>query len=382
MHIPKLCRQKLRNRAFVREGGKKIYLGKWGEPATEAAYRAYINELTAPVPRLPANEEATITDLALAFLKAHRNYYVKDGRQTGQLARFKAALEFPLRLYPNDTVSEFGPRKLIAVRNAMEESGRYARTYINTLINCIRRVFRWGVENELVPSDALTALTTVSPLKRRRSIARETEPIGPVDPDVVAKTIEFLPPTIADMVRIQRYTGMRPGEVCAMRAGDFSTNARGVMTYTLRTDKTDHRRTAREKRVVYLGPKVERIVTGYLVECADDKDAFLFTPKNALEERRFIRMNGARRVRPRKPRKLNPCFDRCSYARAITRAADAAGVPHWAPNQLRHLFASEIREKYGLEAAQIMLGHSKADVTQIYAERDFKKMEEIANKEG
>ena len=167
-----------------------------------------------------------------------------------------------------------------------------------------------------------------------------------------------------------------------MRAGDFSTNARGVMTYTLRTDKTDHRRTAREKRVVYLGPKVERIVTGYLVECADDKDAFLFTPKNALEERRFIRMNGARRVRPRKPRKLNPCFDRCSYARAISRAAKAAGVPHWAPNQLRHLFASEIREKYGLEAAQIMLGHSKADVTQIYAERDFKKMEEIANKEG
>lgn len=32
----------------------------------------------------------------------------------------------------------------------------------------------------------------------------------------------------------------------------------------------------------------------------------------------------------------------------------------WAPNRLRHSRATEIRERYGLEAAQAVLGHSQA----------------------
>jgi hypothetical protein len=32
--------------------------------------------------------------------------------------------------------------------------------------------------------------------------------------------------------------------------------------------------------------------------------------------------------------------------------------------------ATEMRRSFGLEAAQVVMGHSKADVTQVYAERD------------
>jgi site-specific recombinase XerC len=46
-------------------------------------------------------------------------------------------------------------------------------------------------------------------------------------------------------------------------------------------------------------------------------------------------------------------------------------VPAWTPNQLRHGFATAVRAEYGLEAAQVLLGHSRADVTQVYAERDM-----------
>ena len=59
-----------------------------------------------------------------------------------------------------------------------------------------------------------------------------------------------------------------------------------------------------------------------------------------------------------------------AFGYAVRKAADRAGVPHWHPNQLRHLFATEVRKEYGLEAAQVLLGHSRADVTQVYAERD------------
>ena len=57
-------------------------------------------------------------------------------------------------------------------------------------------------------------------------------------------------------------------------------------------------------------------------------------------------------------------------------------IPHWHPNQLRHSAATAIRKQFGLEGAQIILGHSKADVTQIYAERDTKLAADIARKIG
>jgi hypothetical protein len=38
---------------------------------------------------------------------------------------------------------------------------------------------------------------------------------------------------------------------------------------------------------------------------------------------------------------------------------------------LRHSLGTEVRRKFGLEAAQVMLGHSQANVTEIYAERDL-----------
>ncbi len=54
------------------------------------------------------------------------------------------------------------------------------------------------------------------------------------------------------------------------------------------------------------------------------------------------------------------------------QAADNWRAEHrWFPNQLRHSAATEIRKRFGLEAAQTVLGHSKADVTQVYAERDY-----------
>ncbi len=60
-----------------------------------------------------------------------------------------------------------------------------------------------------------------------------------------------------------------------------------------------------------------------------------------------------------------------TYGQAIRRAARKAGVPEWSPNRLRHTFATEVRKSHGLEAVQCCLGHAKASVTEIYAERDF-----------
>jgi len=54
---------------------------------------------------------------------------------------------------------------------------------------------------------------------------------------------------------------------------------------------------------------------------------------------------------------------------------------HWR-RRVRHNAATELRKEFGLEAAQILLGHSKADVTQVYAERDDNRAAAVVAKIG
>jgi integrase len=49
---------------------------------------------------------------------------------------------------------------------------------------------------------------------------------------------------------------------------------------------------------------------------------------------------------------------------------------------LRHTAATLIRKQFGLEAAQVILGHAVADVTQVYAERDAEKARAVARQVG
>jgi integrase len=78
----------------------------------------------------------------------------------------------------------------------------------------------------------------------------------------------------------------------------------------------------------------------------------------------------------------SPRYDRRAYRQAIVRACQKAGVPPWSPLQLRHTAGTAIRARYGLEAAQAVLGHAKADVTQVYAERDLAKARAVMSEIG
>jgi integrase len=74
----------------------------------------------------------------------------------------------------------------------------------------------------------------------------------------------------------------------------------------------------------------------------------------------------------RRPRRVpGEHYSPASYYAAVRRACLKAGVAPWHPHQLRHTHATEVRRAFGLEAAQVALGHAQANVTQVYAERDL-----------
>ena len=49
---------------------------------------------------------------------------------------------------------------------------------------------------------------------------------------------------------------------------------------------------------------------------------------------------------------------------------------------IRHSRATEVRRHYRLEGAQATLGHARADVTQIYAEKNMELAKRIAREMG
>src|SRR5262249_41004379 len=113
---------------------------------------------------------------------------------------------------------------------------------------------------------------------------------------------------------------------------------------------------------------------------AQPANAYLFSPARSREER-FEDMRAKRKTRVQpsqlrrakaKPRKKpGDRYPARSYTQAIANACAAGGLAHWHPNQLRHSHGTEVRRRFGLEAAQVVLGHASADVTQVYAERDL-----------
>ena len=63
-------------------------------------------------------------------------------------------------------------------------------------------------------------------------------------------------------------------------------------------------------------------------------------------------------------------------------ALPCPNVSRWTAHRLRHTAGTEIRRRYGVEAARIVLGHRSIDVTQIYAEADRRQARRIAAEMG
>jgi integrase len=276
-----------------------------------------------------------------------------------------------------------------------------SRGVINTRVGRIKRLFKWAVAEELVPPSVYHGLQAVAGLSFSRSLARETEPIRPVPDLHVAATLSFVSPHVAAMVKVQRLTGMRSGELVLMRPADIDTTGE-IWIY----EPFDHKgRWRGQKKIVPLGLGAQQILAPFLTR---DPNTFLFSPAESEQWRLENRppYHGQQRKTPTYPselrrrqkekearrRRKSTCskgerYDTNSYRRAIEyglRKAKKSGfpIPHWHPHQLRHNRGTEVRRKYGIEAAQVALGHAHADVTEVYAEKNLELAVKIAREMG
>ena len=172
---PKYAKHKGTGQAVVRLGSRDRYLGRFGSPESYRQYQQVVAEWSTTrdsadlghVTKRIDRSDLRLCELLLKYLDFAREYYRKDGQPTGELANMKDAIGPVNDLFGDANVGGFGPSRIKSVREAMIHSG-LSRNVVNARINRIRRVFKWGVENELVEPSVLQALQAVAPLKKGR----------------------------------------------------------------------------------------------------------------------------------------------------------------------------------------------------------------------
>ncbi len=216
------------------------WLGLYGSDSSHAEYNRVLAEWRTVGKRLSGEAPAsdmTVNELILKLWpRIEEHYRHPDETPTSEVDAFRLSLRPLKELYGHTIAAEFGPLALKAVRLKMMETtvpdrkkkhqgrkaeGGLVRRLINHRINRIKRLFKWAVSDELVPSSVYHGFQAVDALKQGRSKAREHKPVLPVPDDVIEKTLGYLNPHVRGMVQMQRLTGMRPGEVCRLRRADL-----------------------------------------------------------------------------------------------------------------------------------------------------------------
>jgi len=378
--VPSYCRHKASGQAYVTLEGREHYLGVYGTPESRERYARLIAEHTAAVTSAsvtPASsaEVLSVNELALLYWERHvLIVHVRDGKPTDRQYHIRLSLRPLKALYGSLPASEFGPKALKCVRekmiaDAVEQRGGVNRRYVNDHIGIIKRMFRWGVAEELVRVEVFQALEAVENLRRGwDSRVREREKIKPVPDEHIESVLPHVPPQIAAMIQVQWATGMRPDEVTIMRPGDIDRREK-VWLYVPRAHKLEH---LELDRVIPLGPRAQCTLQEWLNR---PDDSFLFSPREVVEEAR--RKRGQRTPKKYRNREPRAHYDDESYCQAVTRGCRRAGIPKWTPGQLRHNAATEIRQQYGIEAARLILGHQSTSTTEIYAEKNLRQAMEI-----
>lgn len=434
--IPAYCLHKQSGQAVVTlrddfGGRRDVLLGEYDTPASRREYTRVIAEWEASGHRLPpaagaagsagAAPSTSVNELLLAYWPFAQRYYCHaDGEPTNEVNNLRLILRRLRELYGETPAADFDSGALKALRGRMVGEG-LARTRINKDMDRVKRLFKWAAAEKLVPLTVWQSLGTVGGLRAGRSEAKETEPVRPVAVELVEATLPHVSAQVAAMARLQLLTGMRPGEVTVMRGLDL--DMRGpVWFYRPGSDrgragkhKTAHRG---HERLIAIGPRAQEVLRPWLRLALDE---YLFQPcearaafnadRRAKRKSKVTPSQAARKPKARPKKTPGQRYTDTGYCHAITAGcikAHAASCDQcrqqpgekrpawmkriedapclaaalWAPNQMRHTKATEIRREAGIDAARAVLGHRSPAITETYAELDRDQAAKIMERLG
>ena len=252
--IPAYQLHKATGQAKVRIAGKDHYLGKYGSPASHDKYDELIAELVIEKQSLPAK---TLTAVLAVWWPECKKRYRKGKGRLGGAVSWRPVIRLLRENHGAEPADRLGPATLRRLIEAEAERKDWSLRYAKDVLAKVKLLYRWAAAEELVDVAAYNRLAVCEIREGRR-----TRPIPPVADELVNKTLPHLSLKIADMVRPQRFTGMRPGELVIMRLADVDRSG-DVWTYIPEHHKTEHHG---KSRTIYIGPKAQVILAPWLVK--------------------------------------------------------------------------------------------------------------------
>lgn len=389
---PRINKNKGYDRVWIPKIGEQpgywMTLGRTGTPGATQAYQRLLTEHpTAPSIARPAGDQVrnslTVADLCVRF----QTHYRTLKRITHTYYRIQSALNQLAELYGDLSVEEFKGPQLKAFQRSLASKG-LSRSYISGIVGTVKQAWRHAVSEDWIDPALLQGLDAVASLEPGESGAVEPRVVEPAPLDDVQATLPHLRPPVRAMVELQLITGMRSGELCSLtpgqiiREGTFRVQGRG----TVRVDQLggawvyapDQHKTASQGhgRYVVLGPKAQAILLPWLDRAADlpcfspaEDHAAQVAERSAARQTPLYPSHAAKRQATWESTRGDR-YTSQSYQRAIARACEKAGVPHWHPHQLRHAAEVLIESEYGLDEARAVLGHRDPRMTARYGVRD------------
>jgi len=408
---------------------KTVYLGKYGseesyerfkriqarwQAAFAAGHTGTGRVSAGPAPAATEGFHRTVEELIARFwLYAEGRYRTAEGKPTKELINYRAALRPLRRLCGDLPVSEFGPRALREVRDAMasgswmtddekaETRARgwkigWCRRVVNRNLVRLRTFLRWCETEELLEESRVSSLCKVRGLELGEQAVRESPDRLPVPEADLAATLPRLRAVIRALVELQLLTAARPSELVKLTAADLRRDGRfqiggqsvhipGCWVY----DPTEHKLAHKKiKRIILFGPRAQEVLAPFS-ERAENGAAHLFSPRETVaswrETQRQLRKTKVQPCQQKRKAKRDAWaaqrlrapgshYTVSSYAHAIAAAcAKQPAITPWSPYRLRHNAATRLQEQFGWEVAQLVMGHCSPQTTAIYVTQTWKK---------
>lgn len=290
----------------------------------------------------------TIRDLSDAYLAWAAEYYTQGGRPTRTAANIASVLNILNQIAGSLPVTHLQPVLLRDYRAHLKARGTHTRRSINDAVAWVRRMADWAADREIISDDVPARMLRVQPIKLGRENVAEGPGVLPVSWEAVTATLAHADLQLSAMIEIHWRTGMRPGELVAMRRSWMDLTG-DLPVYEPHLHKTAWRG---QKRFIPLGPNAAMVFAQWERR------------RRAGEDRLWsITTTGG-------------------YRSAVVRVQSRHGLPRWTPGQIRHATATLLRASEGIEAARVALGHRAAATTQIYAAEDRARAIDIARRYG
>ncbi len=282
----------------------------------------------------------TLMRLCAEYTAHATRYYVRaDRSQSGEAANIRCTLRFLLeRVGGHTALNKLNRRDLVDFIDAGIRDHDWSRGYANAQLRRVKHMLRWAaLDREMIGIEAVAPLLNVPCVQPVRGGAREPEPRHVPSLADAWRVIRRMPREHREVLTLVALTGARLGEIIDLRVRDVAADH-----LRLTQHKNAHRG---HLRLIPIAGEAQAIIRRRCDKANNVPGARLFPP---LRAGGVVRSKNRLRV-------------------ALAKACDTEGTRLFSPHALRHAVAREVRQAFGIDAAQALLGHKSPTMTAHYA---------------